>query len=401
MSSELDNELRRELEQLATGPGLPREIASSRGGTVRFADGSEAICLCSDDYLGLAGDPAVVEAVREGASRYGAGAASARSVAGLLTPHVELEQDLADFLETEAAITYASGWNASQSLLDALCDRRTWVISDELNNASLTDGVRMTRAAGKAVYEHGDIRSLERQLDRAPAGSRLLVVTDGVFAGTGALAPIPDLVDLAEARDATLIVDDSHGIGVLGLEGRGIAEHFGLDGRIDVTTGTLGKALGGGGGFVAGSAPLCDLLARRSRNQLHSTALPPPVACGVRAALGEVGANRGRLRRLRANVGRFRSGVSRVGLESMSGESAIVPVAVGSARAAAEFGDRLLREGVFAIGLGPTEIPEAEGMIRAQISAALTDAQIDEATGAFGSVAEAMGLIQPRKRRDH
>ena len=190
----------------------------------------------------------------------------------------------------------------------------------------------------------------------------------------GDLAPLPDLVEVASSHGATLIVDDSHGLGVLGLEGRGTAEHFGLDGRVDVITGTLGKALGGAaGGFVAGSSPLIDLLEQRSRGQLFSNGLPQSVACASRAALAELRANPGRLRSLRANVGRFRSGVTRLGLEPLQGESAIVPIIIGETRDAIAFSERLLQEGVFAIGFGYPVVPEGEARVRVQLSAALTD----------------------------
>jgi glycine C-acetyltransferase len=393
--SSLAGELREELAALRAGGAVKemREIASPQGPEVRFADGSEAICLCSNDYLGLAADPAVVAAAAAGLREYGAGTASVRFICGLFTPHVELERDLAEFLGTERAVTYTSCWNANQALLDTLCDERTWVLSDELNHASIIDGIRLARPGGKAVYAHADAGSLETELGRVPAGSRCLVVTDGVFSMEGDLAPLPEIVALCEARGATLIVDDSHGLGVLGATGRGVAEHFGLADRVGITTGTLGKALGGAaGGFVAACEEVSAILEQRSRAQLFSNGLPQSVACGARAALAALRDDPGRLRRLRDNVARFRAGVSAACLEPLEGESAIVPVVVGETRDAIAMSEALLERGVFAIGFGYPVVPEGTARVRAQISAALSDEQIDRAVAAFADVAAERGL---------
>ena len=393
--SSLDEELRDELERLgAAGELKPvRTVDSPQGPLIRLSDGRDVICLCSGDYLGLAADPVVVAAAGEALSAYGAGTASVRSSAGLFTPQVELEADLADFLESEAAVAYTSAWNANRALLEMLCDERTWILSDELNNPSIIDGVRLTRAGGKAVYLHADIASVEGALNRVPTGARCLIITDGVFGAEGDLAPLPDLVEIADARGAILIVDDSHGLGVLGLEGRGTAEYFGLDGMIEIVTGSLGKALGGAaGGFVAGSRALCELLAQRSRSQLFSTGMPPSVASGASAALEEMTSNPGRLRRLRANVDRFRSGIENLGLTVTTGPSAIVPIIIGTTRSADAFRDRLLEEGVYAMSLGSPAVPEGSARIRTQLSAALSDEQIDAAIAAFGRAAAAHGL---------
>ena len=390
MTSTLAAELREELAELEAGGALKtfREIASSQGPEIRFADGTEAICLCSNDYLGLAADPAVVAAAAEGLREYGAGTASVRFICGLFTPHVELETDLAAFLGTEAAVSYVSCWNANQALLDTLCDKRTWVLSDELNHASIIDGIRLARPGGKTVYSHGDPDALARELEKVPEGHRCLVVTDGVFSMEGDLAPLPEIVELTERHGATLIVDDSHGLGVLGPTGRGTAEHFGLLDRIDITTGTLGKALGGAaGGFVAGSPELCQLLEQRSRAQLFSNGLPQSVACGARAALGVLRDEPERVARLHENVARFRAGVSAAGLRPLEGESAIVPIVVGETRDAIRMSERLLDEGVFAIGFGYPVVPEGTARVRVQLSAALSEEQIDRAVAAFAEVA--------------
>ena len=386
MSATLDRELRAELDALAAAGTLKtlRAIDSPQGPLIRFADGSEAICLCSNDYLGLAAEPRVVEAAAEGLRRYGAGTASVRFICGLFTPHLELEREIAGFLGTEAAITFTSCWNANQALLDALCDERAFVLSDELNHASIIDGIRLARPGGKAVYDHADVGALERRLADVPDGARCLIVTDGVFSMEGDLAPLPEIAELAERHGATLIVDDSHGIGVLGATGGGTAEHFGLEGRIDVITGTLGKALGGAsGGFVAGGAALCGVLEQRSRGQLFSNGVPQSVACGAREAIAVLREDPGRLARLRENVDRFRSGVAARGLKPLDGESAIVPVIVGETSAAIALSERLLADGVFAIGFGFPVVPEGSARVRAQISAAHTGEQIDAAVEAF------------------
>ncbi len=206
-----------------------RVIDSPQGPSIRLADGSEAICLCSNDYLGLANDPAVVAASVAGAERYGAGTASVRFICGLFTPHVELERDLADFLGTERALTYVSCWNANQAVLDTLSGKRTWILSDELNHASIIDGIRLARPAGKAVYAHADVDALRAKLAEVPDGMRTIVVTDGVFSMEGDLAPLPEILQICRDAGASLIVDDSHGLGVMGERGRGTAEHFGID----------------------------------------------------------------------------------------------------------------------------------------------------------------------------
>lgn len=392
----LEAELGAELAELGAGGALKefREICSPQGPEIRFADGTTAICLCSNDYLGLASDPAVVAAATGCLREYGAGTASVRFICGLFTPHVELERDLASFLGTERALGYGSCWNANQALLDTLANDRTWILSDELNHASIIDGIRLARPAGKAVYAHGDPDALEAGLRQVPDGCRCLVVTDGVFSMEGDLAPLPEIVALTEEHGATLIVDDSHGLGVLGPRGRGTAEHFGLGERVDVVTGTLGKALGGAaGGFVAGSSALCELLEQRSRAQLFSNGLPPSVACGARAALGILRDEPRRLGRLRANVARFRAGATAAGLRPLEGQSAIVPIVIGETRDAIAMSEALLAEGVFAIGFGYPVVPEGTARIRVQLSAALSDEQIDRAVGAFTAVGATGGLI--------
>ena len=310
----LDAQLAAELDSMdkaGTRKMIP-VLRSPQGPVVDIEGRGEVICLCSNDYLGLAADPVVVAAATDGLLRYGAGTASVRFICGKFEPHVELERDLAEFLHTPASLTYTSCWNANAALLDALCDVPAAIFSDRLNHASIIDGMRLARPAHKAVFEHSDMDDLRRVLSEAPATDRRLIVTDGVFSMEGDLARMDELAALAAEHDATLIVDDSHGIGVVGETGRGVMERFELLGREDIVlTGTLGKALGGAaGGFVAGSHALCDVLEQRSRAQLFSNGLPPSVACGARAAVAALRDDPSRLasasRERRPHASRYR-----------------------------------------------------------------------------------------------
>jgi glycine C-acetyltransferase len=358
-------------------------LRSPQGPEVELRDRGRAIVLSSNDYLGLAARSGVVAAGHEALDRYGAGTASVRFICGLFEPHLALEADLADFLGTEAALTYTSCWNANHAVLDALCDAETEVFSDALNHASIIDAIRLARPAAKSIYPHSDTEALARHL-AASTARRKLVVTDGVFSMEGDLARLPELVDLCRAHGAVLIVDDSHGLGVMGERGAGTAEHFGLVDAVDIVTGTLGKALGGGaGGFVAGTAPLCRVLEQRSRPQLFSNGLAPTVAASARRALGLLAADPGLVAALRANVATFRRLLAERGLEPLPGESAIVPLIVGETSAAIAASRRLLDEGVFVTGFGYPVVPEGTARIRAQISAAHTEAQLTRAADAL------------------
>ena len=398
MTTALNAELREELEGMRDAGTLKRMLVlnSPQGPAVEVEGRGELLCLCSNDYLGLANHPAVVAAAAEGLERYGVGTASVRFICGKFAPHVELERDLASFMATDAALTYTSCWNANQALIDTLAAERTAILSDRLNHASIIDGVRLGRPGFKAVYEHCDPEDLERQLASVPSGSRVLVITDGVFSMEGDLAPIPDLLSVTERRGATLIVDDSHGLGVVGAGGRGVCEHFDCLGREDViVTGTIGKALGGAaGGFVAGSEALCSVLEQRSRAQLFSNGLPPAVACAARRALAELRDDPDLLQRLRDNTARFRSGVEEIGLQPLEGESAIVPVVVGETPLAIRFSEMLMERGVYVTGFGYPVVPEGTARVRTQLSAALTDEQIDRALAAFAEVARELGVLE-------
>jgi glycine C-acetyltransferase len=362
-------------------------LESPQGPVVRMEGRGDVIVLSSNNYLGLAGHPEVVRAGIEGLERYGAGTASVRFICGTFAPHHELERALADLSGTEAALTYVSCWNANEAVIPSLTDPETVILTDELNHASIIDAVRLSRPAGKVIYPHSDMAALRDGLAAAPPAARKLIVTDGVFSMEGDLAKLPDIVELAREHDAVVIVDDSHGVGVLGETGRGTVEHFGLLGEVDVITGTLGKALGGAaGGYVASSEAVCDLLAQRSRPQLFSNALPPTVACSALRAIELMLEEPALLERLRENTRVFRELLAEAGYSPLEGEAAIVPIIVGETADAIAMSQRLLDDGVFVTGFGFPVVPEGTARIRVQMSAALEREHLERAIEAFARV---------------
>jgi glycine C-acetyltransferase len=362
-------------------------LESRQGPVVRMAGRGEVIVLSSNNYLGLAGHPEVVRAGIEGLERYGAGTASVRFICGTFEPHLELERKLAELSGTEAALTYVSCWNANEAVIPTLTDSTTVIFTDELNHASIIDAVRLSRPAEKVIYPHSDMAKLRDGLAGATRGARKLVVTDGVFSMEGDLARLPEIVELAREFEAAVIVDDSHGVGVLGETGRGVVEHFGLLGEVDVLTGTLGKALGGAaGGYVAASDEVCDLLQQRSRPQLFSNALPPTVACSALRAIELMLEEPDLLARLRENTTAFRAMLVDAGYRPLEGESAIIPIIVGETADAIALSQRLLEEGVFVTGFGFPVVPEGTARIRVQMSAALEPEHLERAIDAFRRV---------------
>jgi glycine C-acetyltransferase len=369
-------------------------LQSPQGAVVQMEGRGEVIVLSSNNYLGLASHPAVIEATKEGVDRFGAGTASVRFICGTFEPHLELEAELAELVGTEAALTYASCWNANEAVIPTLTDESTVLISDELNHASIVDAMRLAKPARKVIYAHSNMDELREALRACEPGQRKIVVTDGVFSMEGDLARLPDILELAREHDAIVIVDDSHGTGVMGATGRGVAEHYGLLGEIDVITSTLGKALGGAaGGFVASSAEVCDLLSQRSRPQLFSNAIPPPVACGALAAVRELRSNPGLVDRLHASTATFRKKLSAVGFRPLDGDAAIIPIIVGETAFAIELSRKLLEEGVFVTGFGYPVVPEGTARIRVQMSAALEPEHLDRALAAFEKVGHEAGLL--------
>jgi len=366
-----------------------RHLTTPMAAHVRMEEAGDVLVLSSNNYLGLADTPEVIEAGIEGLRRYGAGTASVRFICGTFDVHRALEERIAAFLSCEAALSYVSCWAANEGLIPTLATAGTTILSDELNHASIIDGCRL--AAGKRLrYKHDDMADLERQLsDERRAGDHpVFIITDGVFSMEGSLANLPEIVRLAKRFDAVTIVDDSHGTGVMGKTGRGTIEHFGLQGQIDIITGTLGKALGGAaGGFVAGSTALVDTLVQRSRTQLFSNALPPTVACSALAAVEYLEAHLELVEKLRANVDFFREGLKKLGFRPLEGPSAIIPIIIGKTADAIAMSDRLLQEGVFVTGFGFPVVPEGTARIRVQMSAALERADLDRALAAFARVA--------------
>jgi len=369
-------------------------LESPQGPVVRMAGRGEVIILSSNNYLGLADHPDVVQAGIAGLQRYGAGTASVRFICGTFAPHLELERDLAELSATEAALTYVSCWNANEAAIPTLADERTVILSDELNHASIIDAVRLAKPERKLRYAHSDMTELRDLLRACEPGQRKLILTDGVFSMEGDLAKLPDILELARAHDAVVVVDDSHGVGVVGKTGRGTAEHFDVLGEVDVTTGTLGKALGGAaGGYVASSAAVCDLLAQRSRPQLFSNALPPTVACSARAAVRVLLDRPDLVAKLRENTQWFRGALREHGFDPLDGEAAIIPIIVGETSRAIDLSQRLLDHGVFVTGFGYPVVPEGTARIRVQMSAALEPVHLERALEAFVEVGREVGLV--------
>jgi glycine C-acetyltransferase len=392
----LDERLGAELAALHEAGTYKRfnTLASPQGPVVEMTGRGEVLVLSSNNYLGLAARSEVVEAGIEGLRRYGSGTASVRFICGTFEPHLELERELADFAGTEAALTYVSCWNANEAAIPSLTDDSTVILSDELNHASIIDAVRLARPARKAVYKHSNMDDLRAQLDSLEPGQRALVITDGVFSMEGDLARLPDIVELAHAHDAVVLVDDSHGTGVMGETGRGVAEHYGLLGEVDVITSTLGKALGGAaGGFVASSEEVCDILAQRSRPQLFSNALPPTVACSALEAVRVLRREPQLVSKLRESTRAFRDRLRALGFNPLDGEAAIVPIIVGETAFAIRFSERLLEEGVFVTGFGFPVVPEGTARVRVQMSAAIEPEHVDRALAAFEKVGRELELI--------
>jgi glycine C-acetyltransferase len=372
-------------------------LESPQGARVRMEGRGEVIILSSNNYLGLSNEPAVVEAGVEGLERYGAGTGSVRFICGTFTVHRELEEALARFVGTEASMSYVSAWNANEGLTATVVEEGDFVLSDALNHASIIDSMRLAKSITKcqtAVYKHADLDDLRAKLAGASGATRRMVWTDGVFSMEGSIAPLPDLLQICRDHDAVLVVDDSHATGVLGKNGRGTAEHFGVLGEVDIITSTLGKALGGAaGGFVAGSSALCDYLTQRSRPQLFSNALPPTVAASALASVEFIEEHPDRVQTLRDNARYFRERIVEAGFTPLAGETPIIPIIVGETAAAIRMSDMLLDEGVFVTGFGFPVVPQGQARIRCQISAAHTRDDLEVALRAFMKVGRTLKLI--------
>lgn len=361
--------------------------------TIRLRGYGEVACFCSNNYMGLANHPEVVAAAHEGITKYGAGTASVRFICGTFDCHERLEQRIAAFYGVEASYTFVSCWNANEAIFPTLCEPGDIIISDELNHASIIDSIRLAtvikKGLNKAVYRHNDLASLREQLQKAARSNdvtgTIWVVTDGVFSMEGDIADLPAMRALCDEFGAKLVVDDSHGTGVMGDTGRGTHEHWGLRGtQVDFFTGTLGKALGGAaGGYVCGTREGIDLLVQRGRPTLFSNALPCSVACSAEKAIEVLMREPQRVERLRANVAYARTGIRAAGWEVLESPTAICPIIVHDTARAIALSKRLLELGVFVIGFGYPVVPEGHARLRVQISAAHEKAHLDQLIGAL------------------
>jgi glycine C-acetyltransferase len=393
--SRLRDVLRTQLDDLR-GKGLfkrERQLQGPQGSAIRVA-GREVINFCANNYLGLANHPAVVEAAHEGLRHWGYGMASVRFICGTQDLHRQLETAIARFLQKEDAILYTSCFDANGGLFETLLGEDDTILSDELNHASIIDGIRLCKAK-RFRYRHSDMGDLERGLQEAKESRLRLIATDGVFSMDGDMARLPDLCELADRYDAVVMVDDSHATGVLGAGGRGTPEHQGVLERIDIVTSTLGKALGGAvGGFTCGRAEVAEFLRQRSRPYLFSNSVPPPVAFAAVKAL-ELIAGSGDLReRLHSNARQLRGALEGAGFTLRPGQHPILPVMLGDAALAGKMADRLLEQGIYVIGFSYPVVPQGQARIRIQLSAAHTPEQLDRAARAFAEVGKELGVIR-------
>lgn len=369
-----------------------RIIDSPQSAGVSLQDGRRVLNLCANNYLGLADHPEILKAAHEALDRWGYGMASVRFICGTQTVHRELETALSQFLGMDDTILYSSCFDANGGLFETLLGPEDAVISDQLNHASIIDGIRLCKAQ-RFRYRNNDMEDLEKQLQAAAGARHRLIATDGVFSMDGYLANLPDICDLADRYDAAVMVDDSHAVGFTGENGRGTPEHFGVMDRIDIITGTLGKALGGAsGGYTAARQPIVDLLRQRSRPYLFSNTLAPPIAAASLKTL-ELLNTSGDLRdRLRANTQWFRDQMQQLGFRILPGEHPIVPVMIGDAALASTMADRLLERGIYVVGFSFPVVPKGEARIRTQMSAGHSQDDLERAVSAFAEVGEELDL---------
>ncbi|PSM18669.1 glycine C-acetyltransferase [Nitratireductor sp. StC3] len=387
--------LQSELSELR-GAGLyksERVITSTQSAEIAVAGGGKVLNFCANNYLGLADSEELREAAKAALDRYGYGMASVRFICGTQEEHKQLEARIAGFLGMEDAILYSSCFDANTGLFETLLSQEDAIISDALNHASIIDGVRLSKAR-RYRYANNDMADLERCLKEAADARFRLVATDGVFSMDGIVANLEGVCDLAEKHDAMVMVDDSHAVGFVGAGGRGSPEHCGVEGRIDLITGTLGKALGGAsGGYTAGRREVVDWLRQRSRPYLFSNTLMPAIA-GASLKVFDLIEGGGALReRLYANAARFRAGMSTLGFTLAGADHPIIPVMIGDAGLAGAMADRLLERGIYVIGFSFPVVPKGQARIRTQMSAAHTPDDIDRAVDAFGAVGRELGII--------
>jgi glycine C-acetyltransferase len=378
----------------------PLRVMSTPQGPEVVVDGRTVISLSSNNYLGLADHPRLKAAAVSAVADYGAGSGAVRTIAGTMTLHEALEAHLARFKHVEAVLTFQSGFTCNTGVIPVVAGERDLIVSDQLNHASIIDGMRLSKAP-REVYPHRDVDALRSILERArregDAEGRpyraILVVTDGVFSMDGDIAPLPAIVDAAEAFDAAVMVDDAHASGVLGRNGRGSVDHFDLHGRVAIQVGTLSKAMGVLGGYVAGSQVLRDLLIQRARPFLFSTSHPPAVAAACLEAIRVMEEEPELLERLWANTRWFKAELARLGFDTGASETPITPVIVGDSAAAIEFAERLFAEGVFAPSVVYPTVALDRARIRTIVTAAHTHAHLERSIAAFDRVGRAMGII--------
>ncbi len=371
-----------------------RVLTGAQAASIHVQGGDGTVLnFCANNYLGLSSHPAVVEAARASLATHGYGMSSVRFICGTQDQHLGLEKDIAAFLGTEDAILYSSCFDANGGLFETLLGPEDAIISDELNHASIIDGVRLCKAQ-RLRYKHADMGDLRARLDEARGARIKMIATDGVFSMDGDLAPLDAICQLADEHDALVMVDDSHATGFIGKTGRGTPEHFGVQARVDIITSTLGKALGGAsGGFTTGRREVVDLLRQRSRPYLFSNSLAPMIVAASRAVLALLGSTTELRDRLEKNAARFRSAMTAAGFALKPGESPIVPIMLGDARLAVDFAADLLGEGIYVIGFSYPVVPHGQARIRVQLSAAHEPEHVERAIAAFTSVGRKRGVI--------
>ena len=369
----------------------PRVLETEQKATVTI-DGHEVITLSSNNYLGLTVHPRLREAAIKAIEKYGVGSGSVRTIAGTMTLHNELEEKLARFKHTEASLTLQSGYATNLGVISAVMQEDDMIISDELNHASIIDGIRLCKSPRK-IYPHKDMKGLRRVLEESRGANKVMIVTDGVFSMDGDIAPLPKIVDLAEEFGAFVMVDDAHSSGVLGKNGRGSVNHFGLDGRVALQIGTLSKGIGALGGYVACSQDMRDFLLQRARPVLFSTSHPPSVVATCIAALEILEEDSSLVERLWENTAFFKRGLQQLGFNTGSSETPITPVIVGEGALAMRFSRRLFEEGVFAQGIVFPTVPMDKCRVRTIVSAIHTTDELSRALGIFERVGKELNII--------
>jgi glycine C-acetyltransferase len=392
---EFREKLQSDTQGLESAGLLKRErvIDSAQGPVVSLADGREMINLCANNYLGLANHPAVVQAAHEALDRFGYGMASVRFICGTQSVHTELERRLSSFLAMEDAILYSSCFDANGGLFETLLDEKDAVISDALNHASIIDGIRLCKAR-RLRYANNDMNELEQALKDSQDARVRLIATDGVFSMDGSIAKLKDICDLADRYGALVMVDDSHATGFIGAEGRGTHELRGVIGRIDIMSGTFGKALGGAsGGYVAARKEIVAWLRQRSRPYLFSNSIAPPVAGATLRVLDLLETSPALRRQLHDNARYFRAGMQALGFDLIPGEHPIIPIMLGEAPAAVRLAERMQADGVYVVAFSFPVVPHGKARIRTQMNAAHSVEQLERVIAAFGRAGRALGII--------